>query len=105
MRDGLIRHETLFTRRHFAAGIVFPFVLCVGTGLLLRKDTSLIFLLFMALLIVAGLGPMLLSWHPEPTAKRQVATAMTLFAAAGVAGYFLVGASIRACLSLPFLAN
>ena len=101
MRDALIRHETLFSYRHFAIGIAGPFVLCVGSGVLLRKDTSLIFPIFMAFLIVAGLAPRLFDWQPEPTAKRQVATAMAVFAVAGIAGYFLVGPSIRACLSLP----
>lgn len=105
MRDALIRHATLITYRHFAIGLAGPFVLCVGSGILLRKDTSLIFPIFMAFLIVAGLAPKLFEWHPEPTAKRQVATAMVVFAAAGVAGNFLVGASIRAILSLPSFAS
>jgi hypothetical protein len=105
MRDALIRHETLITYRHFAIGLAGPFILCVGSGILLRKDTSLIFPIFMAFLIVNGLAPRLFDRHPEPTAKRQVATAMVVFAVSGVAGYFLVGASIRACLSLPFFAH
>ena len=105
MRDALIRHETLFSYRYFAISIAVPFVLCVGGGVLHRKDTSLIFPIFMAFLIVVGLAPRLFDWHPEPTAKRQVAIAMAVLAVAGAAGYFLVGPSIMACLSLPALGD
>lgn len=104
MRDALVRHETLYTYRQFAICMLVPFVLCVSSGILLRKDTSVIFPSFMALLIGA-LTLNLFDWYPEPTAKRQIATAMAVYAVAGVAGYFLVGPSIRAFLSLPFFAR
>lgn len=105
MREALSQHGRLFDSRFFVIAITLAFVLCVGTGVLLGKDTSLIFPVCMAFVIVVGLAPRLFEWHPEPTAKRQVATAMAVFALAGVPGYFLVGASIRAVVSLPFFAS
>lgn len=98
---GMFPHEkqNLINYRFVLGWTAVLFVVCVGVGVLMRKQVGWAFAAMQAYALFA-LARGLFQWWPEPTAKRQFVTAIAVHAALGTAGYYLINCAIDSYLML-----
>ena len=91
--------QNLINYRFVVGWTAVLFVVCVVVGVLMRKQAGWAFAAMQVYALFA-LARGLFQWSPEPTAKRQFATAIAVHAALGTAGYFLTNWAIDSYLTL-----
>lgn len=81
--------QNLVNYRFLLGWTAVLFVVCVVTGVLMHKYVGWAFAVMQGYAALET-ARALFSWHPEPTAKRQLATAVGVHSALGIGGYLLV---------------